>query len=141
FLTKPRHVEIQVIADGQGNAVHLGDRDCSLQRRHQKVVEEGPAPGIPAKLRDDVAQRCVEACIKIGYRGAGTFEFLYEDGEFFFIEMNTRIQVEHPITEMITGVDLVKEQLSIAAGKPLSIRQEDIELTGHALEIRFKSEN
>lgn len=141
FLTKPRHVEIQVIADGQGNAVHLGDRDCSLQRRHQKVVEEGPAPGIPAKLRDDVAQRCVDACIEIGYRGAGTFEFLYEDGEFFFIEMNTRIQVEHPITEMITGVDLVKEQLSIAAGNPLSIRQEDIVLTGHSFEVRVNAEH
>src|SRR5690554_866799 len=124
FLQKPRHIEIQVLADGQGNAVHLGDRDCSLQRRHQKVVEEAPAPGIPSELREQVAQRCVDACLEIGYRGAGTFEFLYEDGAFYFIEMNTRVQVEHPITEMITGVDIVKEQLSIAAGNPLSIHQD-----------------
>lgn len=141
FLQKPRHVEIQVIADGQGNAIHLGDRDCSLQRRHQKVLEEAPAPGIPQHLRDEVAQACVNACIEIGYRGAGTFEFLYEDGGFYFIEMNTRVQVEHPVTEMITGVDIVKEQLRIAAGMPLSFRQEDIEFRGHAFECRINAED
>lgn len=141
FLQQPRHIEIQVLADGQGNAIHLGDRDCSLQRRHQKVVEEAPAPGIPQELREQVAQRCVEACIEIGYRGAGTFEFLYENGAFYFIEMNTRVQVEHPITEMITGVDIVKEQLSIAAGNPLSIRQEDIEFEGHSFEVRINAEH
>jgi acetyl-CoA carboxylase biotin carboxylase subunit len=117
FLEDPRHVEVQVIADGKGNAIHLGDRDCSLQRRHQKVIEEAPAPNIPEAARDAVLKACVEACIKIDYRGAGTFEFLYEKGEFFFIEMNTRIQVEHPVTEMITGIDIVKEQLLIAGGK------------------------
>ncbi len=141
FLQKPRHVEIQVIADGQGNAIHLGDRDCSLQRRHQKVLEEAPAPGIDDELREEVAQSCVKACIDIGYRGAGTFEFLYEDGAFYFIEMNTRVQVEHPVTEMVTGVDIVKEQLRIAAGLPLSYRQEDIKITGHAFECRINAED
>jgi acetyl-CoA carboxylase biotin carboxylase subunit len=141
FLQKPRHVEIQVLADGQGNAIHLGDRDCSLQRRHQKVLEEAPAPGIPDDLRQQVAEACVNACIDIGYRGAGTFEFLYEDGGFYFIEMNTRVQVEHPVTEMISGIDIVKEQLRIAAGMPLSFRQEDIELHGHAFECRINAED
>ncbi|MCH8543944.1 MAG: acetyl-CoA carboxylase biotin carboxylase subunit [Alcanivorax sp.] len=141
FLQHPRHVEIQVLADGQGNAIHLGDRDCSLQRRHQKVVEEAPAPGIPDDLREEVAQRCVRACIEIGYRGAGTFEFLYENGGFYFIEMNTRVQVEHPVTEMVTGVDIVKEQLRIAAGEPLSLRQEDVVISGHAIEVRLNAEH
>ncbi len=141
FLQKPRHVEIQVIADGQGNAIHLGDRDCSLQRRHQKVIEEAPAPGIPDEARAQVAQSCVDACIEIGYRGAGTFEVLYEDGGFYFIEMNTRVQVEHPVTEMITGVDIVKEQLHIAAGNPLSMQQSDISFGGHAFECRINAED
>ena len=139
FLENPRHVEIQVLADGQGNAIHLGDRDCSLQRRHQKVLEEAPAPGIPDDVRNRVAMSCVEACIKINYRGAGTFEFLYENGEFFFIEMNTRIQVEHPVSEMVTGVDLIKEQLMIAGGEPLRLRQEDIKVEGHAFECRINA--
>jgi acetyl-CoA carboxylase biotin carboxylase subunit len=141
FLENPRHVEIQVLADGQGHAIHLGERDCSMQRRHQKVVEEAPAPGITAEQRTEIGRVCVEACIRIGYRGAGTFEFLYEDGRFYFIEMNTRIQVEHPVTEMVTGVDLVREQLLIAAGRPLSIRQEDIVLRGHAIECRINAED
>ena len=141
FLEDPRHVEVQVIADGQGNAVHLGDRDCSLQRRHQKVIEEAPAPNIPKAARDAVLKACVEACIKIDYRGAGTFEFLYEKGEFFFIEMNTRIQVEHPVTEMITGIDIVKEQLLIAGGEKLSMRQEDVAIRGHAFECRINAED
>lgn len=141
FLLHPRHVEIQVLADGRGNAIHLGDRDCSLQRRHQKVVEEAPAPGIPTELRDQVAQSCVNACIEIGYRGAGTFEFLYEDGRFFFIEMNTRVQVEHPVTEMISGVDIVKQQLLIAGGEPLTLTQEDVRLEGHAIEVRINAED
>jgi acetyl-CoA carboxylase biotin carboxylase subunit len=141
FLQKPRHVEIQVLADGQGNAIHLGDRDCSLQRRHQKVIEEAPAPGIPQDVRDNVADACIKACIELGYRGAGTFEFLYEDGGFYFIEMNTRIQVEHPVTEMITGVDIVKEQLRIASGLPLSFRQSDIQFRGHAFECRINAED
>ncbi|MEH6582609.1 MAG: acetyl-CoA carboxylase biotin carboxylase subunit [Halioglobus sp.] len=141
FLQKPRHVEIQVLADGQGNAVHLGDRDCSLQRRHQKVLEEAPAPGIPDDIRAQVAESCVNACIEIGYRGAGTFEFLYEDGGFFFIEMNTRVQVEHPVTEMITGVDIVREQLLIASGQPLSIKQSDIQFRGHSFECRINAED
>ena len=127
FLENPRHVEIQVLADGQGNAIHLGERDCSMQRRHQKVVEEAPAPGITPELRAEIGKVCAEACKRIGYRGAGTFEFLFEDGHFYFIEMNTRIQVEHPVTELITGVDLVREQLLIASGQKLSITQEDIE--------------
>ncbi|MBZ5487979.1 acetyl-CoA carboxylase biotin carboxylase subunit [Halomonas aquamarina] len=141
FLEKPRHVEVQVLADGQGNAIHLYDRDCSLQRRHQKVLEEAPAPGIDPKARADVLEACRQACLEINYRGAGTFEFLYEDGEFFFIEMNTRVQVEHPVTEMVTGVDIVKEQLRIAAGLPLSIRQEDVKLNGHAFECRINAED
>ena len=141
FLQHPRHVEIQVLADGQGNAIHLGDRDCSLQRRHQKVVEEAPAPGIPDDIREQVAQSCVNACIEIGYRGAGTFEFLYENGQFFFIEMNTRVQVEHPVTEMISGVDIVKEQLLMAGGAPLSLRQDQVRLRGHAIEVRINAED
>jgi acetyl-CoA carboxylase biotin carboxylase subunit len=141
FLGNPRHVEVQVLADGQGNAVHLYDRDCSLQRRHQKVLEEAPAPQIDEKARAEVLKRCVDACIEIGYRGAGTFEFLYEDGRFYFIEMNTRVQVEHPVTEMVTGVDIVKEMLSIAAGNTLSIRQEDVVVRGHALECRINAED
>ncbi|OPX54974.1 acetyl-CoA carboxylase, biotin carboxylase subunit [Oceanospirillum multiglobuliferum] len=141
FLQNPRHVEIQVLADGQGNAIHLGDRDCSLQRRHQKVLEEAPAPGIPEEARAAVLESCVNACINIGYRGAGTFEFLYEDGGFYFIEMNTRVQVEHPVTEMVTGVDIVKEQLRIASGMPLSIKQEDIVIRGHAFECRINAED
>jgi acetyl-CoA carboxylase biotin carboxylase subunit len=141
FLQKPRHVEIQILADGQGNAIHLGDRDCSLQRRHQKVLEEAPAPGIPDNIRQQVAESCVNACVEIGYRGAGTFEFLYEDGGFFFIEMNTRVQVEHPVTEMITGVDIVREQLLIASGQPLSFKQSDIQFRGHSFECRINAED
>jgi acetyl-CoA carboxylase biotin carboxylase subunit len=141
FLENPRHVEIQVLADGQGSAIHLGERDCSMQRRHQKVVEEAPAPGITPEQRAEIGKVCVEACLRIGYRGAGTFEFLYENGRFYFIEMNTRIQVEHPVTELITGVDLVREQLLIAAGEKLSIRQEDVVLNGHAIECRVNAED
>jgi acetyl-CoA carboxylase biotin carboxylase subunit len=141
YLEHPRHIEIQVLADAHKNAVHLGERDCSLQRRHQKVMEEAPAPDLPAKLRDKIGERCVEACRKIGYRGAGTFEFLYEEGEFYFIEMNTRIQVEHPVTEMITGVDLVQEQIHVAFGEKLRIRQKDIQMRGHAIECRINAED
>jgi len=141
FLENPRHVEIQILADGQGNAIHLGERDCSMQRRHQKVVEEAPAPGITPEMREAIGDRCRRACIEIGYRGAGTFEFLYENGEFYFIEMNTRIQVEHPVSEMITGVDLIKEQLRIAAGQPLSIDQSQIQIRGHAIECRINAED
>lgn len=141
FLENPRHVEIQVLADGQGNAIHLGERDCSMQRRHQKVVEEAPAPGITQKMREKIGERCRRACIEIGYRGAGTFEFLYENGEFYFIEMNTRIQVEHPVTEMITGVDLIKEQLRIAGGQPLSVEQSQVNIHGHAIECRINAED
>lgn len=141
FLENPRHVEIQVFADGKGNAIHLGDRDCSLQRRHQKVLEEAPAPGIPKKIRDEVAESCVKACVDIGYSGAGTFEFLYEDGRFYFIEMNTRIQVEHCVTEMVTGVDLVKMQLLIAGGEKLTLTQSDIHVRGHAFECRINAED
>ncbi|WP_461518264.1 acetyl-CoA carboxylase biotin carboxylase subunit [Porticoccus sp.] len=141
YLENPRHVEVQVLADGQGHAIHLGDRDCSLQRRHQKVLEEAPAPDIPEDARQEVLNACVNACIKIGYRGAGTFEFLYEDGRFFFIEMNTRVQVEHPVTEMITGVDIVKQQLLIASGEKLSMRQEDIIFRGHSFECRINAED
>lgn len=141
FLENPRHVEVQVLADGQGNAIHLYDRDCSLQRRHQKVVEEAPAPHLDPAARAEVLKACVDACIEIGYRGAGTFEFLYEDGRFYFIEMNTRVQVEHPVTEMVTGVDIVKEQLRIAAGHPLSIKQEDVKLHGHSFECRINAED
>ena len=141
FLENPRHVEFQILADSYGNAIHLGDRDCSLQRRHQKVIEEAPAPGIPEDKRATVAAACTKACIEIGYQGAGTFEFLYENGEFYFIEMNTRVQVEHPVTEMISGVDIVKEQLLIASGQPMSVRQEDIKLQGHAFECRINAED
>lgn len=141
YLENPRHVEIQVLADGQGNAVHLGERDCSMQRRHQKVVEEAPAPGISESMREKIGERCRRACIEINYRGAGTFEFLYENGEFYFIEMNTRIQVEHPVTEMVTGIDLIKEQLRIAAGQPLSIEQSQIKVRGHAIECRINAED
>ena len=141
YLENPRHVEIQVLADTHGNAVYLAERDCSMQRRHQKVVEEAPAPGITEEVRRDIGSRCANACVEIGYRGAGTFEFLYENGEFYFIEMNTRIQVEHPVTEMITGVDLVKEQLRIAAGLPISFKQEDIKVKGHAMECRINAED
>lgn len=141
YLENPRHIEIQVLADGQGQAIYLAERDCSMQRRHQKVVEEAPAPGITEAQRKFIGERCAKACIDIGYRGAGTFEFLFENGEFYFIEMNTRIQVEHPVTEMITGVDLIKEQLRIAAGLPLSIRQEDVVINGHAVECRINAED
>ena len=141
FLQRPRHVEIQVLADGQGNAIHLGDRDCSLQRRHQKVIEEAPAPGIDVALRDEIADACIRACLDMGYRGAGTFEFLFEDNAFYFIEMNTRVQVEHPVTEMISGIDIVREQLMIAGGRPLSIKQEDVTLTGHSIECRINAED
>ncbi|MFT5331240.1 MAG: acetyl-CoA carboxylase biotin carboxylase subunit [Porticoccaceae bacterium] len=141
FLQNPRHVEVQILADGQGHAIHLGDRDCSLQRRHQKVMEEAPAPGIPEDARQAVFESCVNACIQINYRGAGTFEFLYEDGHFYFIEMNTRVQVEHPVSEMITGVDIVKEQLLIASGRPLSFKQEDIIFRGHSFECRINAED
>jgi len=141
FLENPRHIEIQVIADEHGNAVHLGERDCSMQRRHQKVVEEAPAPGITDEMRDEIGSRCAEACQKIGYRGAGTFEFLYENGEFYFIEMNTRLQVEHPVTEFITGIDLVREQLRVAAGLPLSFTQNDIKIKGHSIECRINAED
>jgi acetyl-CoA carboxylase biotin carboxylase subunit len=141
FLENPRHVEVQVLADGQGNAIHLYDRDCSMQRRHQKVVEEAPAPYIDDEARAAVLKSCVDACIEIGYRGAGTFEFLYEDGGFYFIEMNTRVQVEHPVTEMVTGIDIVKEQLRIASGEKLSIKQEDVKLNGHAFECRINAED
>ena len=141
FLETPRHVEIQVLADEHRNAVYLGDRDCSMQRRHQKIIEEAPAPLISIKERVRVGERCAEACRKIGYRGAGTFEFLYEKGEFFFIEMNTRVQVEHPVTEMITGVDIVKSQIRVAAGEKLPFRQKDITFRGHAIECRINAEH
>ena len=141
FLERPRHVEIQVLADTHGNAVWLGERDCSMQRRHQKVIEEAPAPGIDRKLIAKIGERCADACKKIAYRGAGTFEFLYEKGEFFFIEMNTRVQVEHPVTEMITGIDIVQEQIKIAAGQKLGFRQRDIVFKGHAIECRLNAED
>ena len=141
YLQRPRHVEIQVLADEHGNAIYLGERDCSMQRRHQKVIEEAPAPGITVKEREKIGKACVEACKRIGYRGAGTFEFLYEDGEFFFIEMNTRVQVEHPVTELISGVDIVQEQLRVAAGEKLQYKQKDIVLEGHAFECRINAED
>ena len=141
FLENPRHVEIQVLADGGRNAVWLGERDCSMQRRHQKVIEEAPAPGIARRLIERIGERCAEACRKIGYRGAGTFEFLYENGEFYFIEMNTRIQVEHPVTELITGVDLVQQQIIIASGEKFTLRQKDVHFRGHALECRINAED
>jgi acetyl-CoA carboxylase biotin carboxylase subunit len=141
FLENPRHIEFQVLADTHGNAIYLGERDCSMQRRHQKVVEEAPAPGITEEQRQRVGNRCAEACRRIGYRGAGTFEFLYEDGEFYFIEMNTRVQVEHTVTEMITGIDIVREQLLIASGMPLSYQQDDVQIRGHAIECRINAED
>ncbi len=141
FLEHPRHVEVQVLADNHGNAIHLGERDCSMQRRHQKVVEEAPAPGITVEQRNHIGERCVRACQEIGYRSAGTFEFLYQDGEFYFIEMNTRLQVEHPVTEMVTGIDIVKEQMQIADGEKLSVTQDDIEMRGHAIECRINAED
>jgi acetyl-CoA carboxylase biotin carboxylase subunit len=141
YLEHPRHVEFQVLADNFGNAIYLGERDCSMQRRHQKVIEEAPAPGITDKQRKRIGERCVKACQEIGYRSAGTFEFLYQDDEFYFIEMNTRLQVEHPVTEMITGVDIVREQLRIAAGEKLSFKQEDIKILGHAIECRINAED
>ncbi|XXQ67404.1 acetyl-CoA carboxylase biotin carboxylase subunit [Neisseriaceae bacterium B1] len=141
FLQKPRHIEIQVLADEHGNAIYLGERDCSMQRRHQKIIEEAPAPFITPEERAKIGTACADACKRIGYRGAGTFEFLYEDGEFFFIEMNTRVQVEHPITELVTGVDIVQEQLRVAAGLPLQYTQDDIQLEGHAFECRINAED
>ena len=141
FLDHPRHVEIQVLCDAYGHAIWLGGRDCSLQRRHQKVLEEAPAPGIDPQLIASVGERCAAACRQIGYRGVGTFEFLYEDGEFFFIEMNTRLQVEHPVTEMTTGIDIVQQQLRMARGEVLSLRQQDVQLNGHSLECRINAED
>ncbi len=141
FLLQPRHIEIQVLADTHGNALWLGERDCSMQRRHQKILEEAPAPGIPRRLIERIGARCADACKKIGYRGAGTFEFLYENGEFYFIEMNTRVQVEHPVTELITGIDIVVEQIRIAAGEKLTMRQRGVQLNGHAIECRINAED
>jgi acetyl-CoA carboxylase biotin carboxylase subunit len=141
FLENPRHVEIQILSDGKGNAIHVGDRDCSLQRRHQKVLEEAPAPGIPDDVRTAVCKSCTDACLEIGYEGAGTFEFLYEDGKFFFIEMNTRVQVEHPVSEMVSGIDIVKWQLRIASGEALTLKQEDIKIAGHSFECRINAED
>ena len=141
YLETPRHIEIQILADGKGNAVHLGERDCSMQRRHQKVIEEAPAPFLTEEEREAIGERCVRACLEMNYRSAGTFEFLYQDGEFYFIEMNTRVQVEHPVTELITGVDIVREQLLIASGETLSFKQEDIKINGHAIECRINAED
>jgi acetyl-CoA carboxylase, biotin carboxylase subunit len=141
YLDKPRHIEIQVLGDGQGNAVHLGERDCSLQRSHQKVLEEAPSPALDAALRNRLGKVAISAMKKLNYKSAGTIEFLYQDGEFYFIEMNTRIQVEHPITEAITGIDIVREQIRIAAGAPLSFRQDDVRISGHAIECRINAEH
>ncbi|MBF6570883.1 MAG: acetyl-CoA carboxylase biotin carboxylase subunit [Candidatus Binataceae bacterium] len=141
FLENPRHIEIQILTDSHKGAVYLGERDCSLQRRHQKVIEEAPAPDLTARVREKIGERCVEACRKIAYRGAGTFEFLYEEGEFYFIEMNTRVQVEHPVTEMITGIDIVQQQIRVAAGEKLQFRQKDIQIRGHAIECRINAED
>ncbi len=141
YLQNPRHVEIQIIADTHKNAVHLGERDCSMQRRHQKVIEESPAPGIPRRLIEKIGERCAAACKKIGYRGAGTFEFLFEDGEFYFIEMNTRVQVEHPVTELVTGIDIVKTQIEVAAGSKLPFSQKEVRVSGHAIECRINAED
>lgn len=141
YLENPQHIEIQVLVDEHGNAVHLGERDCSMQRRHQKIVEEAPAPSIPPRLRDKIGERCTEACRRINYRGVGTFEFLYENNEFYFIEMNTRLQVEHPVTEAVTGVDLVQAQIRVAAGERLTLRQKDIVIKGHAIECRINAED
>ena len=141
FLENPRHIEIQVLADGGRNALWLGERDCSMQRRHQKVIEEAPAPGIPRRLIERIGERCADACRRMKYRGAGTFEFLYENGEFYFIEMNTRIQVEHTVTEMVTGIDLVQQQILIAAGEKFTLRQRDVQFRGHAIECRINAED
>jgi acetyl-CoA carboxylase biotin carboxylase subunit len=141
YLQNPRHIEIQVLGDGKGNAIYLGERDCSIQRRHQKIIEEAPAPGITQTQREEIGELCANACRNMKYRGAGTMEFLYEDGKFYFIEMNTRIQVEHPITEMITGIDLVKEQIRVAAGETMKLKQSDINLHGHAIECRINAED
>jgi len=141
YLDSPRHVEVQVLADAHGNAIHLGERDCSMQRRHQKVIEEAPAPGVSERVRKKIGSRCVAACREIQYRSAGTFEFLYQDGEFYFIEMNTRLQVEHPVTELITGIDLVKAQLLIAGGERLPYKQSDVQIKGHAVECRINAED
>lgn len=141
YLEEPRHIEIQVLADGKGHAIHLGERDCSMQRRHQKIIEEAPAVGIDESTRNEIGELCVEVCKRLNYRGAGTFEFLYEKGAFYFIEMNTRVQVEHPVTEMVTGIDIVKTQIEIAAGYPLKIRQQDVKISGHAVECRINAED